>query len=181
MNDLTQVVAEFETRPPQSLGLKDPKLLNKLKPTGREIEGFSLHALQVNDEIIFALANNEELLTVLIGSIIEDFPDAGSLKTIKVSRSWTPEHQRNRGYSTALYDGLPRNGYRVVSDEQLSSTALSVWKKLATKRTLKAFDWETGMLTDKDPTQQSRVSFVFEYTGRPITKIAYCMNENYSQ
>lgn len=157
-------IVEVVQGPNQQIGLKDPSLLNNLRDTGRNIEGYNLFALQINDEIVFALKQGEMILTVLVGTLITNFPN-DQLKTIRVGRSWTPEEFRNKGFSTALYDGLPRNGYRVVSDEQLSDAAISVWKKLGTKRKLKAFDWETGQYTDKDPLTNPRVSFILEFTG----------------
>lgn len=166
LSELKQItIVEVVQGPNQPIGIKDPKLLSDLKDTGRNIEGYNLYALQINDEIVFALKKNDTLLTVLIGTLITDFPDDKPLKTIRVGRSWTPDEFRNKGLSTALYDGLPRNGYRIVSDEQVSQAAISVWNKLGSKRTLKAFDWETGQYTDKDPLTNPRVSFVLEFTG----------------
>lgn len=116
------------------------------------------------------------MLTILVGTLISDFPDTKQLKTIRVGRSWTPEEFRNKGFSTALYDGLPRNGYRIVSDKQLSKAAISVWVKLGSKRELKAFDWETGQYTDKDPIVEPHVSFVLEFTG--YTHVSNVLNES---
>jgi hypothetical protein len=165
LSEFTTTIVEVQIGPDQPLGLKDPSLLSNLKPTGREIEGFDLYAIQINDEVIFALVDNNQLLTAVVGVLIDDFPADDHLKTIKINCSFTPEQFRNQGYSTALYDGLPRNGYRVISDQQLSSTALSIWKKLGTKRTLKAYDWETKSITDKNPLEYPLVSFVLENTG----------------
>ena len=172
----TITIVEVVQGPDQPIGLKDPNLLNNLKDTGRNIEGYNLYALQIKDEIVFALKKEDTLLTVLVGTLITDFPNSKHLKTIRVGRSWTPDEFRNKGFSTALYDGLPRNGYRVISDEQLSDAAISVWKKLGSKRDLKAFDWDTGQYTDKDPLINPHVSFVLESTG--YTHMSTMLNES---
>lgn len=149
----------------QPLGIKDPTLLSQLKPTNKDIEGFPLFALYIDDSVIFALKSKTgEILTVLIGTIITDFPKTDR-KTVKINRSWTPEEYRNKGYSTAIYDGLPRLGFRLISDLQLSSEAISVWKKLKTKREVQAFDTKTLEFTDKDPLTHDSVVFVLENTG----------------
>lgn len=147
----------------QPLELKDPNILKQLEPTGQDIEGYDLYAKKVNDQIIFALKHNDQILTVLIGREITDFPGPKKVSTIMVNRSWTPPTSRGKGYSPALYDGLGRLGYRILSDRQASKNALRVWSKLSTKHKLKAFDWNTKQYTNKDPTDDPNISIVLEH------------------
>jgi hypothetical protein len=162
---LNPKVVEVYVGASQDIGLRDPNLLSQLKPTGRDVEGFPLYALQIDNDIVFAIkTNQDELLSILVGSIVTDFP-IKTKKTIRIHRSWTPEPFRNKGYSTALYDGLPRCGYRLVSDLQLSPESISVWKKLMTKRTVTAYNCTTHQFTDENPLINDDIAFVLEFTG----------------
>lgn len=159
-------IIEVSIGPDQPIGLNDPTLLKQLRPLNTDIEGYPLSALQIGDQLIFAISDSDEqLLSTLIGRIITDFPGELPRKTIKMERSWTPPAHRNKGFATALYDGLTRQGYRVVSDLQISQSAASVWKKLGQQRQLKAFNWDTKQYTDADPFSNPNVSFVMEHFG----------------
>lgn len=165
LEDVTIIpIIEVVKVPEQPLGLNDPKILDQLKPTGQNIEGYDLYGGQFDDAIIFALVKDEQVLTAVIGNLITNFPDP-NLKTIQIRRSWTPPELRNKGYSTALYDGLPRNGYRIISDMQVSDGALAIWKKLSQRREVKYFDSKTNEYTDKDPLKHPEVVFILEYAG----------------
>lgn len=49
-----------EMGPLQDMGLKDPSILNHLKPTGDNIEGNDLHALRSGNEYIFAIKDKKK-------------------------------------------------------------------------------------------------------------------------
>lgn len=147
----------------QQLGLNNPQLLNTLKPTGHNIEGNQLVALAINDGIMFALKDSsEQTLTVLIATNISDFPGPPK-NTLRIDRSWTPEELRGRGYSTALYDGIAKLGYRLVSDVQLSPEAQRVWDKLSTKRELKFWDRRTRQYVEHDRDNDPHIQYVLEH------------------
>jgi hypothetical protein len=147
----------------QPLGLRDPLLLNSLVDTGHDIEGFPLFAIKVGDELVFAIKDQsrENVLTVLIGRLITWSDDK---ETLQVQRTWTPEQLRRRGYAEALYYGLSRLRYRLVSDTLQTEPAFSLWKKLQNKLPSKVnvFDVRTGTPSTEDPKNNPSLVFVLE-------------------
>lgn len=141
------------------------KLIDILSDSGNTIEGYKLYSKWFGSDVIFALVD-KEILSVMVATLIPNFPSKDK-KTIQTKRTWTPEQYRGKGYSSALYSGLPKMGIRVVSDAQLSPASLGVWKNLKKVWRLKAFDWDTNQFTDEDPLKKSTVSFVLE-TGAPV-------------
>lgn len=155
-------ITEVEIGPDQPIGLLNSNILDQLKPLAGDIEGYLLYGLRFGNQIVFAIKNATELVLSIL--VVEDFDilDGDEKKAVQVKRSWTPEEFRNKGFSTALYDGLTRHGYRIVSDTQLSHTALRVWDKLKSKRNVRFFDLSTNQYTDKNPVTDNGVVFVLE-------------------
>lgn len=142
-------------------GISDDKALEQLKPTGTTIEGLSLCSVQIGDQIVFSLNKDDTVMTYVVGTLVNDYP--GDAKpTLAIQRSFTNEQLRNKGYCEALYFGLARAGYRLISDLQLSAEAISVWKKIATKRPVGGFDTKLKQPTDKDPFTNHDVCMVLE-------------------
>jgi predicted GNAT family acetyltransferase len=147
----------------QPLGLINSMILKQLTNTGQTIEGLELYAASFNqDDIIFALKQNNKFVTLLIGEFISDFP--GTKKTIVIHRTYTTKLLRGKGYSPALMYGLSQLGYRLISDGQLSSDAMKVWSKLKDKKPVTAFDTDTQQFTTLDPQQYPSVRYVLEAT-----------------
>lgn len=142
-------------------GVIDEETLQQLQPTGTTIEGLTLCSVQIGDQIIFSLNDQDEIMTYIVCTPITDYP--GPTKpTIAIQRSFTPEQYQNKGYCAALYYGLARCGYRIVSDLQLSPEAISVWRKIAAKRPTSGFDTISKQPTDKDPFINHDVCIVLE-------------------
>jgi hypothetical protein len=163
-NDITITEAPV-VGPSQPLGLSDPFVLDQLENTGYNVEGYFLWSKKFGDDIVFALKDkNDETLTVLVGRFIDDFPAEAEKSTMQVIRSWTPPDKRRQGYSMALYYGLSRLSYRLISDTQQSQEVTSLWKKL--QRTLpnnvKTFNVKTGQYTDENPHNNQNVVYVLE-------------------
>lgn len=153
----------------QPLGLFDPNILNQLEDTKQNIEGFPLFAKRFGDQFVFAIKDRQQnVLSVLIAAQVDDFPSNDNRETIHVQRSWTPPESRRKGYSRALYYGLARLRYRILSDTQQSSAAFQMWQsvKQETPDRVKLFDLTTQEYTNENPEDNKNILFVLEATTR---------------
>ena len=159
-----------ELGPTQQLGLNNTEMLNQLDDTGYNIEGFPLLAKKFGDEIVFAIKDKEtgDILSVIVGQIISDFPSNDDRETFQVLRSWTPPEFRRLGCSHALYYGLARLSYRLISDTQQSPEAQKLWFKLQQKLPdrVRLFDLQSLEYTESDPQENKDIVFVLEGTIR---------------
>lgn len=154
-------------------GLIDPNFLDQLVSTDKKIEGNTLFALKINDDIGFQLRNNDgEVLTTLVAQIINNFPGLKKRDTIIISRTETPTSYRGMGYSPSLIDGLTNLGYRIVSDSQVSPAAQRVWDKLELIRDVKYWDNQSKRYTVGHPKGNPNIHYVLErFFFRPSSKI----------
>ena len=149
----------------QILGL-DPEILNQLDNTEHNIEGFPLYSKKFGDNIVFAIKDNDDVLSIVVGQIIEDFPDEANKQTLQILRAFTPEQHRRKGYAEALYYGLSRLLYRVVSDTIQSPAMLNLWKKIQKQlpNKVKLFDLSSKQYVDDVNTNDKNILFVLEDT-----------------
>lgn len=163
-----------EIGPSQELGFRDPSIINQLENTGYNVEGYDLYGKQFGDEVVFALKNKQqEVLTILVGTFYDDLPPGDdNRKTIQIKRSWTPPEKRRLGYAIALYDGLSRLAYRIVSDNLQSSEVFNLWMKLKKYRgkKVKLFNTTTKKYTKENPQNKRNILFVLEGSTHHQTK-----------
>lgn len=165
-----ELVIEVISGPDQSFELNNPELLDKLQPTGTDIEGYSLYAIKANNEILFAL-KDKDFISMLVGKELNNFPTLKERGAIEIQQSYTPEQYRRKGFSIALYNGLSKLGYAVVSDKQLSNNAQGLWHKLGSVCTLKTYNPDSNEIIDANPNSSTNFRYVLEQKTRNINSI----------
>lgn len=144
-------------------------IMNKSSPTKTSlcldqfrlrVNGLEFCAQQWIDQIVFALTLGDEIYSMIVCNIIEQFPGDGH--TLQVRRSWTPEQYRRKGYSLSLYQTAARCGYRLISNMEQTAETITLWSKLDQLHGVQYFDIETEQFTGINALFKDTVVYVLD-------------------
>lgn len=135
-----------------------------------KVETYPLWFAKKSEVILFSIKDGDVVIASIVAREITGFGD--SRETIQIQRTWTDPRYRNKGFMTAMYNTLGNQGFRVISDLQLSPQSLAVWRKLGSR--VKMFNFLTKQVEPisqeiwNEPENKAHLYFVLEHSLHPL-------------